>query len=121
MTTKTPETKNNSAPRGPRKTSNSGGRATKSARKIDTYELSNWLAELNLGVVPTVHVNGVGHSTAVIAVDIGSPVPPIRLTSEQMQELTSRLRRLTKELYKDEVNVRVSSDHQNGVYWSSVS
>lgn len=123
MTTKTPENKNNSGQRPARRDGkNFAGRATKSSRKVDTFELSNWLAELNLGVVPTVHVNGVGHSTAVIAVDVGSPVPSIRLSGEQLQELTARLRRMTKELYnRDDVNVRVSSDHQNGVYWSSVS
>lgn len=119
--TKTPENKKFSEQK-PRRNNGSNPRNSKSPRRIDTFELRNWLSELNLGIVPAVHVNGTQHSSAVITVDFGSPIPSIRLTSEQAQELNSRLRRLTKELYtRDDVNVRVSSDNQNGVHWSSVS
>lgn len=118
---KSPENKKNSEQKG-RRPRTEGTRNSRGPRRIDTFELRNWLSELNLGIVPNVHVNGPQHSSAVITVDFGSPIPSIRLTSEQAQELNARLRRLTKELYtRDDVNVRVSSDNQNGVYWSSVS
>lgn len=118
---KSPENKKNTDQKG-RRPRTDAPRNSRGPRRIDTFELRNWLSELNLGIVPTVHVNGPQHSSAVITVDFGSPIPSIRLSSEQSQELNSRLRRLTKELYsRDDVNVRVSSDNQNGVYWSSVS
>ena len=120
MTTNDQENNSNSAQKGKRVQAGNT-RPVRGPRRIDTYELRTWLSELNLGVLPTVHVNGSQHPTAVITVDFGSPIPSIRLTGEQMQELSSRLRRLTKELVREDANIRIHSDNQNGVHWSVVS
>ena len=100
-------------------------RARKSApraqKKVaDTSFLQTYLDTLGL-VRPSVHVNGTAHPTAVVTVDLGAPKAPNRLSQEQAQELIQRLRKTTRDLYKDEVNIRVSSDNHNGVFWSSVA
>lgn len=96
-------------------------RGGKGRRVIDTAELVSWLDGLGLGVRPTVKVNGPLFSTAVITVDLGSPLNPVRLSGVQAEELTRKLRALTRDAYNHDVNVRVSSDNQNGIFWSSVS
>jgi hypothetical protein len=98
----------------------SAPRATKTKKVADTSSLQSYLETLNV-IRPSIHVNGPAHSTAVVTVDLGAPLNPTRLSQEQAQELISRLRRVTRELYKDDVNIRVSSDHHNGIFWSSVA
>jgi hypothetical protein len=94
--------------------------APRKQKVADVSGLQTYLG--TLGVIrPSVHVNGTSHPTAVIAVDLGAPKTPTRLTQEQAQELIARLRKTTRDLYKDEVNIRVSSDHHNGIFWSSVA
>lgn len=95
-------------------------RPNRQARRVDVAELTEWFGTLSLPITPSIKINGPLHPTAVIAVDFGAPLNPVRLTSEQVQDLSGRLRKLTRDLYSQEVNVRVSSDSQNGVFWSSV-
>jgi hypothetical protein len=94
--------------------------APRARKPADTSALQSYLDTLGL-VRPSVHVNGTIHPTAVVTIDLGVPKEPTRLTQEQAQELISRLRKLTRDLYKDDVNIRVSSDHHNGIFWSSVA
>lgn len=94
--------------------------AQKARKSADTSSLQSFID--TLGVIrPSIHVNGTNHPTAVVTIDLGAPLNPTRLSQEQAQELIARLRKLTREFYKDEVNIRVSSDHHNGIFWSSVA
>lgn len=85
-------------------------------------ELEDFLENLDLPVAPSIHINGNGHPTAIVVVDFGAPTDPVRLTADQNQELTSKLRKFTKELLKNkDIFVRVSSDNYAGVvYWSAL-
>jgi len=83
-------------------------------------ELETWLETLQIGVKPTLKVNGVHHPTALVVVDLGQPVKQIRLTSEQSGELGQRLRRTARELLGRDVNIRVSADNSHGIHWVSV-
>lgn len=84
--------------------------------------LRSWLSALELGAVrPTVHVNGHHHPTALVVVDLGSPLKQVRLNSEQSGELGQRLRRVAKEVLGREANIRVSADNSNGIHWAWVS
>lgn len=96
-------------------------RPQRGKRQFDPSELRGFLDTLTVGVTPSIHVNGISHPTAVVTVDFGAPLQPVRLTQEQVQELMARMRKATKDLFGSEINVRVSSDHHNGVFWSSVS
>ncbi len=85
-------------------------------------DLDQFLNSLDLEVRPSIHVNGREHPTAIVVVDFGSPKHPVRLNSEQNQELTGKLRKLTKDLLNKDVYIRVGSDNYNGViYWTSVA
>jgi hypothetical protein len=95
-------------------------RAPQKKRVADVASLQTYLDTLGLSR-PSIHVNGTGHPTAVITVDLGSPLGGQRLAQEQSQELVSRLRRTTRDLYKDDMNIRVSFDNNNGIFWSSVA
>ena len=83
---------------------------------IDNFK--NWLAGFPVGQ-PTAKINGSAFAAAVVAVDFGSPKEPVKLTSEQNQELHARVKELTTAL-TGRRNVRVQFDHNNGVYWSSI-
>jgi hypothetical protein len=94
----------------------------KAVKKVlDTSELRSWLDSQAFPVFPSITVNGTNHPTAVITVDFGSPIVALRLSTDQAEKLHARLRSLTRDLYSNEVNVRVSSDPQNGVFWSTVA
>lgn len=95
-------------------------RASKTNKVADTSALQSYLNSLGLNR-PAIHINGTGHPTAVVTVDLGVPKNAQRLPTEQAQELISRLRRVTRDLYKDDVNIRVSFDSNNGICWSSVA
>lgn len=95
-------------------------RNKKKAPAHDVSRIQNFLNTIGDMINPTVHVNGIAHPTAVITVDMGTPKTPTRLTGEQAQELSSLLKRATRDLYKEDVNIRISSDHHNGIFWSSV-
>lgn len=85
-------------------------------------ELESYFKTLKLKATPGIHVNGKEHPTALVVVDFGTPIESVRLTSEQGQELASKLRKFARELVNKDANVRVSSDNYSGlVYWASYS
>ncbi len=90
-------------------------------KRFDATELQAYLDTLSVGVVPSIHFNGTIHPTAIIAVDFGAPISPVRLSQDQVQELMTKMRKVTRDLYSNEVNIRVSSDHQNGIFWASIA
>lgn len=88
---------------------------------VELKDLEAWLATLQIGVKPSVKVNGSHHPTAIVVVDLGQPVKQIRLNSEQSGELGQRLRRTARELLGGrDVNIRVSADNSHGIHWASV-
>lgn len=89
-------------------------------KTVDTTSLQKYLDTLGL-VRPTIHVNGPSYPTAVVTIDLGSPLDGVKLQSEQSQEMVAQLRRLTRDMFKDNVNVRVSFDNNNGICWASVA
>ena len=84
-------------------------------------DLQNWLSTLQIGVKPSLKVNGSHYPTALLVVDLGQPLKQIRLTSEQSSELGQRLRRTARELLGRDANIRVSADNSHGIHWASVS
>ena len=104
-----------------KKARNEGKRpARRSTAEIN--DLKTWLAGIELGAVrPSVHVNGHQHPSALVVVDIGSPLKPVRLSSDQLAELGQRLRRVAKEVLNRDANVRVSADHSHGIHWVSLA
>jgi hypothetical protein len=92
-------------------------------RTVDTASLATYLAGLDLGVNPTIHVNGHAYQMALVTVDFGQPLKSIKLTPEQNAEFTDRLRKLGREVLNRGENaaVRVSHDLTGGlVYYASV-
>lgn len=93
-------------------------------RQRSTAELTaliDWTKGLKIGVPVTVKVNGSQHPTALVVVDLGSPLKQTRLTNEQVAELHHRLRKVGKEILNREVQVRATADHPNGIHWASVA
>ena len=88
---------------------------------VELKELEGWLAKLQIGVKPTVKVNGSHHPTAILVVDLGQPLKQIRLNSEQSGELGQRLRRTAREVLGRDVAIRVSADNSHGIHWASVA
>lgn len=93
----------------------------KSSRRADTTALRSWLDSQGFTVNPTIKVNGPSFSTAVVTVDFGSPLSSPRLSGEQTEKLSTLLKSVTGDFYNGPVNIRVSYDAPNGVYWTSVS
>jgi hypothetical protein len=121
---------NNRPSTGPRKPrSETAVRSPKAVRRLSDPDaihdfvkpLRDLVESFGLHVKPTVHVNGPSSDAAIIVVDFGSPLVQVRLNSEQSGELAARLRRLTKEFYQGEVNVRIGVDNQNGIHWSALA
>lgn len=83
--------------------------------RIDDF--TRWLE--GVGGSPKLHVNGPSFSTAVVSVDFGSPLEPVRLSQDVSSEMHSRLRELTTDL-TGRRSVRIQFDHLNGVYWASI-
>lgn len=91
-------------------------------KSVNQRPLEDWLAAQGFSVNPTVKVNGPSTEAAILAVDFGSPIDgPVRLTAEQTDELTNRMKRLASDFYSGDVSVRVSYDQSNGIYWASLS
>lgn len=101
------------------------GRSKERARRvIDTASLADYLGGLDLGVNPTIHVNGHSFQMALVTVDFGQPLKPVKLTPEQNAEFNDRLRKLAREVLNrgENANVRVSHDLTAGlVYYASVA
>jgi hypothetical protein len=81
--------------------------------------LRAWLQTLDLPFKPGLHINGLPFTSALVAVDFGQPLEPIRITPEQKLELLERIRKLTCIVLDRETYVNVENDN-NGIYWSSV-
>lgn len=98
------------------RTNERGGR-----RSYDVTPVAEYLASLELGVTPTIHVNGHSFQSALVTVDFGQPLRPIKLSQEQNQEFTDRLRKLARDILGREA-VRVSHDLTGGlVYYASAA
>lgn len=89
-------------------------------KSIDVTEFRSWLETLDVGVTPSIHINGYGYP-AIMAVDFGSPLKPVKLTYDQNQELLERIRKTTREVVGREANVRVQHDQSAGIFWSSLA
>lgn len=95
-----------------------------SLRKKSKFEFEDfkvWLAGLGAPGTPTLHINGPTYSTAVIAVDFGTPLQEFKITPEQNAELVTRMRKAVRDLCGSEVNPRISTDNGNGVWWASLN
>lgn len=102
---------NVSAPRRPREPAGPGITA-----------LKEFLAGLDLGVSPSLHVNGSAYVTAFLAVDLGVPLNAKRLAPEQEHELADHIRAATRDVMKGrEARVAVYRDQSNGIWWSAIS
>lgn len=124
MTSQTPlQNKGSKAPpKGPKKDRpQSNTRARVGRRTVDTTEFRSWLDSQGFAVNPTIKVNGPNHPSAVITVDFGSPVVPVRLSNEATENVAYWLKDLTQLFYTNPVNVRVTHDPQNGVFWATVN
>lgn len=82
--------------------------------------LKSWCETLNVGVVPSIHVNGYGYSFALLTVDFGQPLEPVRLNAEQTNELQDRMRGVARAIVNRDSNFRVNFDNERGVYWVSM-
>lgn len=113
------------APRKPRRPAERGERSER-GRARETVALAalwTWLDELDLGgIKPGVHVNGHQFTaTALITVDLGQPLKPMRLTADQTHALGERLRAAAKEVLGRDAPVRVHHDAPRGIVWTSLT
>jgi hypothetical protein len=91
--------------------------STKNSSRID---LENFLNDLQLHVKPAIHVNGKDHPTALVVVDFGAPLQQVKLSTEQSQDLTAKLRKFARDVAVKDANIRISSDNYLGlVFWAS--
>lgn len=90
-------------------------------KSLDTSALKDFLGSLGLDYTPTVHVNGRIFVQALLTVDFGAPLKPVKLSSEQVQELNDHMRAVARDIIGRDGNIRISHDSANGnVYWASV-
>jgi len=88
----------------------------------DLAEFRAWLANLDPTIAPSLHINGPAYQNAVLVVDFGQPLKPLRLTTEQSSELVTRIREAVRLLVGRETSpVRVHTDSQTGVWHASLS
>ena len=93
----------------------------RAASTAELKELETWLATLQIGVKPSIKVNGPYHPTALLVVDLGQPLKQVRLNSEQSGELGQRLRRTARELLGRDASIRISADNSHGIHWASLA
>lgn len=85
-------------------------------------DLEEFLDSLDLTVKPTIHVNGKDHPTAIVVVDFGAPLQSVRLSSNQSNDLGTKIRRYTKDILNKDAYIRIASDNYSGiVYWSTIT
>lgn len=109
--------------RRPRARKDNRPKAAGARRTVDTASLADYLASLDLGVSPTIKVNGHAYQMALVTVDFGQPLKSVKLTPEQNAEFSDRLRKLGREVLNrgENANVRVQHDLTAGlVYYVSV-
>lgn len=93
----------------------------KGNRKVNLSAFQDWLAGLDLGYNPTIHINGPQYPQAVLVVDFGQPLQPVKLTNEQTHELLDHMRTAAGEVVgKEPAAIHVNYDQSNGVYWAYV-
>lgn len=85
----------------------------------DQAELLTYMATLDLEVTPSIHINGRSYPFALVTLDIGQPLKPNKITTEQHAEIVARMRNLGRSISGTE-NIRVSFDGSNGVFWAYV-
>ena len=83
-------------------------------------DFKTWLGSLELGVSPTIHVNGAEFTDCVLTLDFGTPLKGIKLTPEQSTEVATRLRNVTRLVMQKDVKIGVNTDHSNGVWWTNI-
>ena len=90
-------------------------------KKSEIEDFKSWLS--NLPSSPNLHVNGADYSSAVLCVDFGTPLEElVKLTFEQNAEIMSKMKSITRNLFnKPDLNVRIQTDSNNGVWWSAIS
>lgn len=74
-------------------------------------------------VVATVHVNGPAvDGSAIVVVDWGAPIDPVRLTHDEQNQMYNAMRDLTAKLFEVQAGERLSirTSHDKGVYWTSL-
>lgn len=103
------------------KKDNAQGGKRRQRSTVELNSLIDWTKTLKIGVNVSVKVNGHQHPTALVVVDLGSPLKQTRLSSEQVAELHQRLRRVGKEILNRDAQVRATADHPNGIHWASVA
>lgn len=89
-------------------------------RKQAEIDLRSYLATLDVGVTPSVHINGHQYPHAVICVDFGQPLKQVRLNPEEYAEMSERLRNLAKTHVGQNAVIRVHSDNPRGIHWAAV-
>lgn len=82
-------------------------------------ELRTWLHALDLPFKPGLHINGLPWSEAMLAVDFGQPIEPIRISTEEKEELIGKMRSATCALLGRQTVVDVQND-RNGIYWTAI-
>lgn len=88
----------------------------------DVKPLREYLDTLELGVNPTIHINGHAFASALVTVDFGQPLKPAKLNQDQGAVFSDLLRKLAREIVnRENANIRVSYDNINGVYWASIA
>lgn len=76
-------------------------------RNIDA--LKEYLASLDCGVKPSVHVND--DRRVPLVVDFGTPLTPVKLTQEQEDTIYEKMYAYVGRNYK------AQHDPNNGIYW----
>jgi hypothetical protein len=89
--------------------------------RSEVEDFKMWLSTLEVGVTPSVHINGSEYDTCVMTVDFGVPLEPVPLTPEQSSELVTRLRNATKFIMNNDVKVGVMNDASNGIWWTTAT
>jgi hypothetical protein len=99
---------------------NSGSAPATRRQQPDVASFKNWLDGLDPLIKPKIHINGHTFTSAVLAVDFGQPLRPLKLSFEQNHEMLERMRKLTKEVVGRDTVVRISHDGPAGIYWASI-
>lgn len=96
--------------------------AAKVIRKtVNPKNLEDWIASQRFSINATVHINGPSNEAAILTVDFGAPITNgVKMSSEQVNELTDLMKRTAGEFYSDNAGIRVSFDPSNGIYWASL-
>ncbi len=90
------------------------------AKTYSTDSIENFLGRITTATKGSVHVNGSTFQNALVTVDFGEPIPPYRLTGEQMQGLVAEMRSLALAVINRDVNVNIHSDNSRGIFWAAV-